>query len=331
MKVDLAPWLAMATLVVAVIGALASVIATRRFGNRRSKIQFSWDSLSLLASERQPEALHVIYGNQAVEQPNLVTLRLRNIGPRDVTSAHFDGSRPIEIELDASAMYGLSRTTHERETSWDSKMGYIRLAPTLLKRGDEWTAEAITQGRPKPYIITNPLIDTDTVDASDGHVRQEQPSGWTMIAAALSAIAILISAFLLGRTLETSGNTTNSASSRTACSAIISKARTASQQPSPLGAPTHVETTGGTVDTWSNYRNAGGCQGPTIAGSQQVQIACKTKGFKVADGNTYWYRITSAPWNSYFYASADAFYNNGQTSGSLISTPFVDPAVPNCQ
>ena len=30
------------------------------------------------------------------------------------------------------------------------------------------------------------------------------------------------------------------------------------------------------------------------------------------------------------YASADAFYNNGHTSGSLTGTPFVDNNVPNC-
>ena len=61
-----------------------------------------------------------------------------------------------------------------------------------------------------------------------------------------------------------------------------------------------------------------------------MQIACKLQGFRVADGNTWWYRIASAPWNNAYYVSADAFYNNGQTSGSLHGTPFVDPAVANC-
>jgi hypothetical protein len=61
-----------------------------------------------------------------------------------------------------------------------------------------------------------------------------------------------------------------------------------------------------------------------------VQIACKVTGFRVEDGNTWWYLIASSPWGNTYYASADAFYNNGQTSGSLIGTPFVDPAVPNC-
>ena len=62
----------------------------------------------------------------------------------------------------------------------------------------------------------------------------------------------------------------------------------------------------------------------------RVQIACKLQGFKVADGNPWWYRIASAPWNSAFYVPADNFYNNGATSGSLRGTPWVDGAVGDC-
>jgi hypothetical protein len=61
-----------------------------------------------------------------------------------------------------------------------------------------------------------------------------------------------------------------------------------------------------------------------------VQIACKLPGFRVADGNTWWYRIAQSPWNNAFYVSADAFYNNGQTTGSLAGTPFVDNNVRDC-
>jgi len=91
-----------------------------------------------------------------------------------------------------------------------------------------------------------------------------------------------------------------------------------------------AETTGGVTHTWTNYTNAGGTEGPAIQARQTVQIACKVNGFRVADGNTAWYRIASSPWNGKYYVSADAFYNNGQTSGSLRGTPFFDPAVPNC-
>jgi len=90
------------------------------------------------------------------------------------------------------------------------------------------------------------------------------------------------------------------------------------------------ETTGSVANTWMNYTNAGGTAGPQIPSTTTVQIDCKLAGFKVADGNTWWYRIASAPWSDGFYVSADAFYNNGSMSGSLIGTPFVDPAVPDC-
>lgn len=97
-----------------------------------------------------------------------------------------------------------------------------------------------------------------------------------------------------------------------------------------FNASTHAETTGGATNTWTNYSNAGGTQGPTIPANQTVQISCVVSGFRVPDGDTSWYRIASSPWNGNFYASADAFYNNGQTSGPLSGTPFVDPAVPGC-
>jgi Trypsin len=100
--------------------------------------------------------------------------------------------------------------------------------------------------------------------------------------------------------------------------------------PSPSPRPTYAETAGGVAHTWTNYTNAGGTQGPSIAGGQTVQIQCRVSGFRVQDGNTYWYQIASSPWNDAYYVSADAFYNSGATSGSLLGTPFVDPAVPSC-
>jgi len=107
-----------------------------------------------------------------------------------------------------------------------------------------------------------------------------------------------------------------------------SETTVAATQPPPSN--TYSETVGGPTNTWTNYSDAGGTQGPSISTGQTVQITCKVTGFKVADGNSWWYRIASSPWSNSYYASADAFYNDGATSGSLSGTPFDDPAVPNC-
>ena len=98
----------------------------------------------------------------------------------------------------------------------------------------------------------------------------------------------------------------------------------------PPSPQTWSETTGGEAHTWTNYRNAGGEEGPVIPGGTTVQISCKLEGFPVEDGNTWWYRIASSPWSNKFYVSADAFYNNGATSGPLGGTPYVDSDVANC-
>ena len=98
----------------------------------------------------------------------------------------------------------------------------------------------------------------------------------------------------------------------------------------PPPPPTWRETAGSDAHTWTNYSNAGGSEGTLIYSNQSVDIACKVTGFRVKNGNTWWYRIAQAPWSNQFFVSADAFYNNGATSGSLAGTPWVDPAVPNC-
>lgn len=104
----------------------------------------------------------------------------------------------------------------------------------------------------------------------------------------------------------------------------------ASSGPGAAPVQTWGETVGGVAHTWTNYTNAGGSEGPSIPAYATVQIACKVTGFRVADGNTWWYRIAQAPWSNSYYVSADAFYNNGQSSGSLHGTPFYDPDVASC-
>lgn len=98
----------------------------------------------------------------------------------------------------------------------------------------------------------------------------------------------------------------------------------------PTTTPTYSETVGSVAHTWTDYSDAGGSEGASISAYQTIQIDCKVPGFKVSDGNTWWYRIASSPWNDNYYVSADAFYNDGATSGSLEETPFVDPGVRSC-
>jgi hypothetical protein len=63
--------------------------------------------------------------------------------------------------------------------------------------------------------------------------------------------------------------------------------------------------------------------------NQTVQITCRATGWTAPDGNNWWYEI-AAPWSKNYWVSADAFYNNGETSGPLTEMPFYDPNVAVC-
>jgi hypothetical protein len=98
--------------------------------------------------------------------------------------------------------------------------------------------------------------------------------------------------------------------------------------------PTFAETPGPLgVATFTDYHDAGGSEGPRIPEYETVQVTCRVEGFEPADHgipDNWWYEIASSPWNNAYYAYAEPFYNDGQTSGSLIGTPPVDTSVPIC-
>jgi hypothetical protein len=158
-----------------------------------------------------------------------------------------------------------------------------------------------------------------------GSCSQSYPAGTTVTLSPTPALGSTFSSW--------SGACTGSGSCTLTMDAAKSITATFTAVPA---AATHAETVGGDSQTWTNYLNGGGTQGMTIPGGTTVQISCTVMGLPVdqtaavPNGDTWWYRIASAPWSNQFYASADGFYNNGATTGSLVGTPLVDPNVPAC-
>jgi hypothetical protein len=91
-----------------------------------------------------------------------------------------------------------------------------------------------------------------------------------------------------------------------------------------------IEVAGGAAHTWSNPRTAGGRAARPLQTGERVRISCRVRGYQVPDGDVWWYRLAPPPWSGRFYATADAFYNNGRTHGSLIGSKLVDRRIPVC-
>ena len=106
---------------------------------------------------------------------------------------------------------------------------------------------------------------------------------------------------------------------------------TGSTLASAIAARTRRETTGpGGSATYADYHALTG-RGQPIPTNATVRVTCRASGYKVPDGDRWWYRIASKPWNDHYYATTDAFYNNSRTTGSLHGTPLADPHVRQCK
>ena len=94
-------------------------------------------------------------------------------------------------------------------------------------------------------------------------------------------------------------------------------------------ATTWTETTGTPAHTWANATQLTGAGAP-LGPRQSVQVVCRMRGYVVQDGDPWWYRLVSSPWNGHYYATSDAFYNDGATSGPVDTGVVVDEQVPLC-
>lgn len=149
-----------------VVGVVATVAAAWKWGTRRRRLLFTWRSTPLLPIDQAEHPwVQVTVHDFPVNDPHLVALTLRNVGPSDLATQHFDAGKPIRVELGCTRFWAVTRSTHPRATRMPSvgyDGGWIELRPLLLRRGEEWTVDAVVEGDVAP-TLTSPLIDTDVV------------------------------------------------------------------------------------------------------------------------------------------------------------------------
>lgn len=150
--------------IVAVLVGVAAILATRRWGNRRNKLMFTWESVPMLPVESAGGLLQVTYRDFPIPEPHLVTVRMINVGPNDVATKHFDGGASLRIELNCT-MFGLLRSSHPAKTASRSigSDAVVELRPSLLRKGDEWRVDIVVGNRPDPKVKSS-LIDTDITE-----------------------------------------------------------------------------------------------------------------------------------------------------------------------
>jgi hypothetical protein len=157
-------WIGLAGIILGVIGIVVTIAAARRWGNRRRKLLFSFESAPLLPPGPNNGLLEITYHGFPVEDPHLVTVRLQNIGPLDIPSGQFDAESPLTINLNCK-MFGVTsnRSGARVVAPAIGGDGFLQIGPQMLHRGEEWVVEAVVQGDAEP-TLDSPLIDTDIVE-----------------------------------------------------------------------------------------------------------------------------------------------------------------------
>jgi len=157
-------WFGWLGLVVGVIAIGFTIWATRRWGTRRGRIDWSFAVVPLLPQDVRPGLLNFTYRDFPVENPHLVTVELTNTGPKDIPSSAFDSSRSIAVSF-GQIFYGLTGSTGGVQLvapaiGASAKEAIVHLRPLLLKQGRTWSFTVIVSGAPD-LAIDSPLIDTD--------------------------------------------------------------------------------------------------------------------------------------------------------------------------
>jgi transcriptional regulator with XRE-family HTH domain len=212
-------------------------------------------------------------------------------------------------------------------SAWES--GRRTPPPQYLKAyidlGGDPAILTVPQAEPRPRELPDdppraadaerrPADDTSSaepVDATPGpphRLGRRRP--W--VAAGLSAVVVAAAATIFAVTYHS----TPSASAQSAPTSTVP-------------ASTWTETTGTPAHTWANPVQLTGAGAP-LGPRQSIQVLCVTRGYVVQDGDPWWYRIESSPWDGKYYATSDAFYNDGAISGNVDDGVVVDPQVPVC-
>ncbi|MFB9444212.1 hypothetical protein Dvina_26490 [Dactylosporangium vinaceum] len=194
------------TLVIALlalaVGALGVWYARRAlFPPKRRLAFYSLPPAPLLSGDAASAAgISVSHERQVLNDPHLVTISVENTGRHDVSSAQFDGGRPITIDLDSpiKAILKVSTTPHGGTYRHSVSGRSLSIGPDLLKVGSLLTVQALTEGRPAIEKLedraTGHLLDVD-LEFKDQHPANREFNRlarvWTLVGA-VAGIASLI-------------------------------------------------------------------------------------------------------------------------------------------
>ncbi|MFE9235250.1 hypothetical protein [Cellulosimicrobium funkei] len=189
-------------LLVAVVGIPTTVWVTRRYaGGRRTKVIASWTSVRMVRRANL-EGLEVRLRGAVLQDPHLITVTLRNLGPSDVATANFHGGNPLEIKLRGARAVDLVGSTNATvPCTLDSDGERLLLGPAHIPTKGGRSVVLLAEGQPRTLSFGD-LVDVD-LECEAGtavSLRGRRVGFWSLGRTAVTATAML-AAFLAVATM----------------------------------------------------------------------------------------------------------------------------------
>lgn len=155
---------------------------------------------TLLASMK----LEVLFNDQLVESPNIVIVRLRNVGKRAIEKSQLTGgvvfqflkAKVLQVSL---SMFEGGITSSEVSSVTDAVTGSIAVYPTLMNPGDASNLIFITNGELDFPVVTSRIVEGRLLNLTESSNRRNKTATRILlIGTPLVMVSLLVVALVFG-------------------------------------------------------------------------------------------------------------------------------------
>lgn len=163
-------WLALAALVVAVIGLPVTWLASRRYGTRRGSLGYYFARSSIAETGKDGQRVEVRVGGEVVTRPMAFEFTIANTGTKDLRQTDFDGGEPFRVHVGGRPLAIMRKP---RDVPMELGNRSVKIPPRLLRIGMRWHITVLVDADDDDIgIIEGPIADFSVMSGYSDNLHE---------------------------------------------------------------------------------------------------------------------------------------------------------------